>query len=147
MSPYRQYYIVYKDKDWEMLPQIHEGVTNSWHISKKSLKEEEFVKYSNQSNPLSSKPQIKKDKGLAQKKREERKEEDPVAFTRKPQTNQPPQEGKNKKMIWRKPYLPSYRISKIQKDAMENFFNIARTLIEFKDKEEQRMRQPHFPKK
>ncbi|MBW0593169.1 hypothetical protein O181_132884 [Austropuccinia psidii MF-1] len=32
-------------------------------------------------------------------------------------------------------------------DAMDNFFNMARTLMEFKDKEEQRMRQPHFPKK
>ncbi|MBW0517220.1 hypothetical protein O181_056935 [Austropuccinia psidii MF-1] len=131
-----------------MLPQIHKGVTNSWHIPNRSLKEEEFVKYSNQLNPLSSKPQIKKDKGLAQKKREERKEEAPVASTRNPQTNQPPQEGKkNKKMIWRKPYLPRYRISKIQKDAMDNVFNMARTLIELKDKEEQRMRQPPFPKK
>ncbi|MBW0536976.1 hypothetical protein O181_076691 [Austropuccinia psidii MF-1] len=35
---------------------------------------------------------------------------------------------------------------KIQKDAMENVFNIARTLMEFKDKDKKRMRQPHFPK-
>ncbi|MBW0592815.1 hypothetical protein O181_132530 [Austropuccinia psidii MF-1] len=48
---------------------------------------------------------------------------------------------------WRKPYSPSYRIPKIQKDAMDNVFDMARTLMEFKDKEEQRMRQPHFPKK
>ncbi|MBW0592196.1 hypothetical protein O181_131911 [Austropuccinia psidii MF-1] len=32
-------------------------------------------------------------------------------------------------------------------DAMENVFNMARTLMEFKDKEEKKMRQPHFPKK
>ncbi|MBW0590788.1 hypothetical protein O181_130503 [Austropuccinia psidii MF-1] len=58
-----------------------------------------------------------------------------------PQANPLPQEGnKNKKKNWRKPYSPGYRIPKIQKDAMENVFNMARTLTEFKDKEEQRMR-------
>ncbi|MBW0592087.1 hypothetical protein O181_131802 [Austropuccinia psidii MF-1] len=111
------------------------------------LKEEEIVKYSNGWKPLSSKPQIKKIKEYHSKKKEASKEEAPVASTRKPQINQPPQEGrKNKKKYWRKPYSPSYRIPKIQKDAMENLFNMARTLIEFKDKEEQRMRQPHFSK-
>ncbi|MBW0538451.1 hypothetical protein O181_078166 [Austropuccinia psidii MF-1] len=79
---------------------------------------------------------------------EESKEEPPVTSTSKPQANQPTQEGKKKKKKnLRKPYSPSYRILKIQKDALENVFNIARTLMEFKDKEEQRMRQPHFPKK
>ncbi|MBW0497619.1 hypothetical protein O181_037334 [Austropuccinia psidii MF-1] len=32
-------------------------------------------------------------------------------------------------------------------DTMDNVFKIVRALMEFKDKEEQRMRQPHFPKK
>ncbi|MBW0583392.1 hypothetical protein O181_123107 [Austropuccinia psidii MF-1] len=82
------------------------------------------------------------------KKKEERKEESPVASTSKPQVSQPPQEGKKKKKKnWRKPYSPSYRIQKIQKDARDNVFNMSRTLMEFKDKEEQRMRQPHFPEK
>ncbi|MBW0593665.1 hypothetical protein O181_133380 [Austropuccinia psidii MF-1] len=43
--------------------------------------------------------------------------------------------------------FPKLQDSKIQKDAMDNVFNLARTLMEFKDKEEQRMRQPRFPKK
>ncbi|MBW0558026.1 hypothetical protein O181_097741 [Austropuccinia psidii MF-1] len=121
---------------------------NSWHILKKFLKEEEIVRYSNGWNPLSSKPQIKKIKEYLAKKKEETKEEAPVASTSKPQANPIPQEGKkNKKKNRKKPYSPSYRIPKIQKDAMENVFNMARTLIEFKNKEEQRMRQPHFPKK
>ncbi|MBW0563118.1 hypothetical protein O181_102833 [Austropuccinia psidii MF-1] len=33
------------------------------------------------------------------------------------------------------------------KDPMDNVFNMARTLMEFKDNEEQRMQQPHFPRK
>ncbi|MBW0552686.1 hypothetical protein O181_092401 [Austropuccinia psidii MF-1] len=82
------------------------------------------------------------------KKSEETKEEAPVASTSKPQANPLPQEAKkNKKKNWRKPYSISYRIPKIQKDAMDNVFNMARTLMEFKDKVEKRMRQPHFPKK
>ncbi|MBW0585184.1 hypothetical protein O181_124899 [Austropuccinia psidii MF-1] len=148
MSQYKQHYTVYKDKDWEMLPQIHQGVMNSWHILKRFLTDEEIVVYSNGWNPLSSKTQMKKIKDYHSKKKEASKEEAPVASTSKPQANQLPQEGKkNKKMNWRKPYSPNYRIPKIQTDVMENVFNMARNLIEFQGKEEQRMRQPHFPKK
>ncbi|MBW0543806.1 hypothetical protein O181_083521 [Austropuccinia psidii MF-1] len=89
MSQYKQYYTVYKDKDWEMFPQIHQGVMNSWHILNKFLKEEEIVRYSNGWNPPSYKPRIKK--------KEATKEEAPVASTRKPQANGIPQEGKNNK--------------------------------------------------
>ncbi|MBW0593143.1 hypothetical protein O181_132858 [Austropuccinia psidii MF-1] len=90
----------------------------------------------------------KRSRSTTPKKKEATKEEAPVASTSKPQANPLPLEGKeNKNKNWRKSYSPSYRIPKIQKDAMENVFNMARTLMEFKDKEEQRMRQPHFPKK
>ncbi|MBW0559765.1 hypothetical protein O181_099480 [Austropuccinia psidii MF-1] len=131
-----------------MLPQIHQGVRNSWHILKRFLKEEEIVRYLNGWSPLSSKPQIKNIKEYYTKKEEETKEEALIASTSKPQADPLLQEGKkNKKNNRRKPYSPSYRISKIQKDAMDNVFNMARTLMEFKDKEEQRMRQPHFPKR
>ncbi|MBW0537735.1 hypothetical protein O181_077450 [Austropuccinia psidii MF-1] len=47
-----------------MLPQINQGVMNSWHILKMLLTEEEIVVYSNGWNPLSSKPKIKKDQGV-----------------------------------------------------------------------------------
>ncbi|MBW0588327.1 hypothetical protein O181_128042 [Austropuccinia psidii MF-1] len=121
---------------------------NPWNILKTFLKEEETVRYSNGWNPLSSKPQIKKIKEDYAKKKEASKEEAPVGSTSKPQANQLPQEGKkNKKKNWRKPYSPSYRITKIHKYAMENVFNMARNLMEFKEKEEQRMRQPYFSKK
>ncbi|MBW0584622.1 hypothetical protein O181_124337 [Austropuccinia psidii MF-1] len=89
-----------------------------------------------------------KGQGVPCQTMEASEDESPVASTRKPQANPLPQEGKkNKKNNWIKPYSQSYRIPKIQKDAMDNVFNMARTLMEFNDKEEQRMRQPHFPKK
>ncbi|MBW0551940.1 hypothetical protein O181_091655 [Austropuccinia psidii MF-1] len=126
---------------------MHQGVINSWHILKKLLREVEIVRCSNGWNPLTSKPQIKKIKEYHEKRREACKEQAQVASTSKPQANQPSQEGKkNKKKNWKKPYSPRYRIPKIQKDAMNNIFTIARALMEFKVKEEQRMRQPHFPK-
>ncbi|MBW0504181.1 hypothetical protein O181_043896 [Austropuccinia psidii MF-1] len=121
---------------------------NSWNILKTFLKEEKIVRYSNGWNPLSSKPQIKKIKDYHAKKKEASKEEASVASTSKHQANQLPQEGKkNKKNNWRKPYCPSYRFPIIQKDAMDNVFNMARTLMEFKEKVEQSMRQPQFLKK
>ncbi|MBW0592983.1 hypothetical protein O181_132698 [Austropuccinia psidii MF-1] len=99
-----------------MLPQIHQGVMNSWHILKKFLKEVEIVRYFNGCNPLSSKPQIRKIKEYHAKKKEESKEAAPVASTSKHQANKLPQEGKkNKKNNLRTPYYPSYRIPKIQK--------------------------------
>ncbi|MBW0487620.1 hypothetical protein O181_027335 [Austropuccinia psidii MF-1] len=82
-------------------------------------------------------------------KREASKEETLVGSTSKPKAIQPPQEGKkNKKKNFREPYFPSYRIPRIQKDAIDNFFKMARTLMEFNyNKEEKIMRQPHFTKK
>ncbi|MBW0516330.1 hypothetical protein O181_056045 [Austropuccinia psidii MF-1] len=114
MSQYKQYYTVYKDKDWEMLLQIYQVVISSWHILKTFLKEEEIERYSNGWNPLSSKPQIKKIKEYHAKKKEATKEEVPVASNSKIQANPLPQEGKkNKKKNWRKTYSSSYRIPKI----------------------------------
>ncbi|MBW0586476.1 hypothetical protein O181_126191 [Austropuccinia psidii MF-1] len=62
------------------------------------------------------------------------------------QPTSPRREEEQEKEL-KKQYSPSYRIPKIQKDAMDNVFNMSRTLMEVRDKEEQRMRQPHFPKK
>ncbi|MBW0590495.1 hypothetical protein O181_130210 [Austropuccinia psidii MF-1] len=113
-----------------MLPKIHQGVMNSWHLLKTLLKEEEIVRYSKGWNPLSSKLRNKKIKEYHAKKREASKEEAQVVFTSKPQVNQPPQEGKNnKKKNWWKEYFPSYRIPKVRKDVMENVFKMGRKLI------------------
>ncbi|MBW0525423.1 hypothetical protein O181_065138 [Austropuccinia psidii MF-1] len=65
-----------------------------------------------------------------------------------PKTNQ---KGKKKakgkaKPKWNKPYLEHYRIPKKEKTAIDNVFNMERTLMEFKNKEEERLNQ-YFPKK
>ncbi|MBW0499110.1 hypothetical protein O181_038825 [Austropuccinia psidii MF-1] len=89
-----------------------------------------------------------KDQGLPCQKEGSNQGRSPISFHQQA-PSQPiyPRREKNKKRNWRKPYSPNYRMAKVQKDAMDNVFNMARTLMEFKDKEEQRMRKPHFPKK
>ncbi|MBW0561346.1 hypothetical protein O181_101061 [Austropuccinia psidii MF-1] len=65
-----------------------------------------------------------------------------------PKTNQKgKQKAKGKaKPKWNKPYPQKYRIPKKEKTAMDNVFNMARTLMEFKNKEEERLDQS-FSKK
>ncbi|MBW0511455.1 hypothetical protein O181_051170 [Austropuccinia psidii MF-1] len=65
-----------------------------------------------------------------------------------PKTNR---KGKKKekrkaKTKWNKPYPQNYRIFNKEKPAMENVFNMTRTLMEFKNKKEERLNQS-FPKK
>ncbi|MBW0577052.1 hypothetical protein O181_116767 [Austropuccinia psidii MF-1] len=61
-----------------------------------------------------------------------------------PKTNQ---KGKQKaKPKWNKPYPQNYRIPKKEKTAMDNAFNMARTLMELQNRKEERLNQS-FPKK
>ncbi|MBW0535396.1 hypothetical protein O181_075111 [Austropuccinia psidii MF-1] len=93
-----------------MLPKIHQGVMNSWNISKKFLKEEEIVRNSNGWNPLSSTPQIK-NKLVPFQKEGGKKGRIPSSFYQKAQVRPPPQEEKkNKRKNWRKPYSQTYII-------------------------------------
>ncbi|MBW0533266.1 hypothetical protein O181_072981 [Austropuccinia psidii MF-1] len=62
------------------------------------------------------------------------------------QTPKRNQKGKKKAKVkakpkWNKPYPQNYRIPKKEKTAMDNVFNIARTLMELKNKEEERLNQ------
>ncbi|MBW0548989.1 hypothetical protein O181_088704 [Austropuccinia psidii MF-1] len=87
--------------------------------------------------------------------------EDPQASTSKDPPKQVPnkpkqtpktnKKGKQKakgkaKPKWNKPYLENYMIPKKEKTAKDNVFNMARTLTEFKNKEEEILNQS-FPKK
>ncbi|MBW0589799.1 hypothetical protein O181_129514 [Austropuccinia psidii MF-1] len=65
-----------------------------------------------------------------------------------PKTNQKGKQKANgkEKLKWNKPYLQNYRIPKKEKTAMDNVFNMTRTLMEFKNKEEEIVNQ-YFPKK
>ncbi|MBW0538196.1 hypothetical protein O181_077911 [Austropuccinia psidii MF-1] len=101
-----------------------------------------------------------KKKELAQKK-EKSPVEAPQASTSRDLPQQVPNKGKKalkrnqkgkqkaegkSKSKWNNPYPQIYRTPKKEKTAMENVFNMARTLMEFKKQEEERMNQ-FLPKK
>ncbi|MBW0556810.1 hypothetical protein O181_096525 [Austropuccinia psidii MF-1] len=137
-----------KDKDWEMLqknpPRSDELQAHPEKFPQRGgnseilqLMESTIIQTSDQ-----------KYKGMPCQKEGGRQERSPNGCYQQATGQQTSKEGKKKKKKnGRKPYSPGFRIPKIQKYSMENVFNMARTLMEFKDKEEQRMRQPHFPKK
>ncbi|MBW0590506.1 hypothetical protein O181_130221 [Austropuccinia psidii MF-1] len=59
-----------------------------------------------------------------------------------PQTKRSPKnhQGKGKgKANWHRPYLQGYRIPKLEPSAVDSVFNMARTLMEFTAKEQERM--------
>ncbi|MBW0580179.1 hypothetical protein O181_119894 [Austropuccinia psidii MF-1] len=95
------------------------------------------------------------------KKLDQVKDNNPVEAPQASTSQNPPQQvpkkgkktpenshkGKQKeKPKWNKPYPQNYRIPKKEETAMENVFNMARTLMDFKNKDEERMDQS-FPKK
>ncbi|MBW0540506.1 hypothetical protein O181_080221 [Austropuccinia psidii MF-1] len=86
------------------------------------------------------------------KKLAQGKENSPVEAPKASTSKSPPQQVPNKpkqtpttnqtgkaKTKWDKPYPQNYRILKKEKTAMDNLFNMARTLKEFKNKEEERL--------
>ncbi|MBW0568556.1 hypothetical protein O181_108271 [Austropuccinia psidii MF-1] len=109
--------------------------------------------------PMSCKGQVQKIKSWLKNQRilsEEQKKElsqkkqnSPVealqASKCKNTPQQVPKKGKKKEKYKRKkPYPQNYRIPKKEKKDMDNVFNMARTSMEFKYKEEERMNQS-FP--
>ncbi|MBW0474634.1 hypothetical protein O181_014349 [Austropuccinia psidii MF-1] len=78
-----------------------------------------------------------KDKEMEQHKEGEKQAEIPSSFYQ-PASTQPTCTGrkKNKKTNWTKKYSSTYSIPRIQEYSMKNVFKMAKTLIEFKGKEE-----------
>ncbi|MBW0586193.1 hypothetical protein O181_125908 [Austropuccinia psidii MF-1] len=98
MRQYKQYYTVYKEKDWEMLPQRHQGVMNSWHILKTYLKRGEIVRYSNGWNHYHPNIKSKKSRSTIPKRRRQprKKPQELLPASPKP-THFPKKGGRNRK--------------------------------------------------
>ncbi|MBW0537579.1 hypothetical protein O181_077294 [Austropuccinia psidii MF-1] len=143
-------------------------MNSSLHI-KSVLGQEKTIELFGGWSPLSCKDKVKKMKNwlknqsilyVNQKKELEMTpalgKEDPVASTSfkpspevfkvKPKVPQKKQRGfKNNKgkgkgkANWHRPYTQLYRIPKLEPSAMDSVFNMARTLMEFTAKEQERM--------
>ncbi|MBW0479314.1 hypothetical protein O181_019029 [Austropuccinia psidii MF-1] len=117
--------------------QVHQ--IKAWLKNQSMLSEDQKKKLAQEKNIPVEAPQASTSKNLPQQAPKSGKK-----------TSKRDQKGKQKAKgkanpKWNKPYPQNYRTTKKEKTAMENVFNIERTLMEFKNKEE-RINQS-FPKK
>ncbi|MBW0506106.1 hypothetical protein O181_045821 [Austropuccinia psidii MF-1] len=158
-----------KQQEWELLPSLWIGIMNSYLQVKKLMGPEKTEELLKGWIPISCKGQVQQIKAWLKgqsmlsedqkKKLAQGKENSPVAAPQASTSKNPPQEvpkkpkqtpktnqkGKEKRK-WNKPYTQNYRNPKKEKTAMNNVFNMARTLMEFKNREVERFNQ-YFPKK
>ncbi|MBW0589323.1 hypothetical protein O181_129038 [Austropuccinia psidii MF-1] len=173
---YKNCFRAAKEEEWEICPSFWQGAMNSYLHIKSFLGQEKTIEILGGWSLLSCKDKVKKIKNWLKnqsllsidKKRELEmtpalETEAPVASTsskpapevskNKPKGPQKKQRGpknhqsKGKgKANWQRPYPQGYRIPKLEPSAMDNVFNMARTLMEFTAKEKERMNRT-FPKK
>ncbi|MBW0529993.1 hypothetical protein O181_069708 [Austropuccinia psidii MF-1] len=129
-SQYKTWFGEAKEEEWEICPSLQQGAMNSClHI--KSFK-----------NKLEMTPALEKE-GLVVstsfKPAPEMSKDRPKGPQRKQKAPKNHQ-GKGKgKANWYRPYPRGYRIPKLEPSAVESAFNMARTLMEFTAKEQERM--------
>ncbi|MBW0508317.1 hypothetical protein O181_048032 [Austropuccinia psidii MF-1] len=165
-----------KEEEWEICPSLLQGAMNSYLHIKSFVGQEKTIKLLGGWSPLSCKDKVKKIKNLLKNQSllsiDKKKElemtpaletEGPVASTTskpapevskdKPKGPQKKKrgpknhQGKGKRRVnWNRCYPQGYRIPKLEQSAMDSLFNMARPLIEFTSKEQERMNRT-FPHK
>ncbi|MBW0589180.1 hypothetical protein O181_128895, partial [Austropuccinia psidii MF-1] len=173
---YKNWFRAAKEEEWEICPSLWQGAMNSYLHIKSFLGQEKTIELLGGWSSLYCKEKVKKIKNwlknqsllsIDQEKEPEMttalETEAPVASTSskpapegskdKPKEPQKKQRGSKShqskgrgKANWHRPYPQGYRIPKLEPSAMESVFNIARTLMEFTAKEQERMKKT-FPKK
>ncbi|MBW0504042.1 hypothetical protein O181_043757 [Austropuccinia psidii MF-1] len=169
-SQYNNWFMAAKKQELELLPSLWMGTINSYIQAKKLMGPEKTEDLLRGWTHMSCKGQVQQIKAWLKKqsmfsedqkkKLAQGKDNIPVEasqeFKSKNLYQQVPnkdkqapnknQKGKQKekgkaKSKWNKPYPQNYRIPKREKTAMDNVFNMARALMEFKNKEEERINQ------
>ncbi|MBW0555653.1 hypothetical protein O181_095368 [Austropuccinia psidii MF-1] len=165
---YKNWFGAAKDEEWEICPSLWQGAMISYLHIKSFLGQEKTIELLKGWSSLSCKEKVKKIKNwlknqsllsIDQKKELEMipafETEGPVASTSskpapevskdKPKGPQNKKkgpknhQGKGKgKANWHRPYPQGYRIPKLEPSAVDSVFNMARTLMEFTAKEQER---------
>ncbi|MBW0568365.1 hypothetical protein O181_108080 [Austropuccinia psidii MF-1] len=166
---YKNWFRAAKEEEWEICPSLWQGAMNSYLHIKRFLGQENTTELLGGWGPLSCKDKVKKIKNwlknqsllsIHQKKELEMttslETEAPVASTssktapevfknklkgpQKKQRGPKHHQSKGKgKANWHRPYQQGYRIPKLEPSAMDSVFNMARILIKFTAKEQERM--------
>ncbi|MBW0589745.1 hypothetical protein O181_129460, partial [Austropuccinia psidii MF-1] len=168
-SQYKNWFMEAKQQEWKLLPSLWIGIMNSYLQVKNCMGPENTEEHLKGWTPISCKVQVQQIKAWLKpqsmlsddqkKKLAKGKENIPVEAPQASKSTNPPQQvpnkpkqtkktnqkGKQKEKGKAKPCLQNYRIPKKEETAMDNVFNMAITLMEFKNKEAERLNQS-FPK-
>ncbi|MBW0586556.1 hypothetical protein O181_126271 [Austropuccinia psidii MF-1] len=166
---YENWFREAKEEEWEICPSLCQGDMNSYLYIKSFLGKEKTIEILGGWSPLYCKDKVQKINNwlknqsllsIDQKKELEMtpaleidapvastsSKPDPEVSKDKPKGPQKKQRGpKNHqgrgkgKANWHRPYPQGYRIPKLEPSAVDSVFNMARTLMEFTAKEQERM--------
>ncbi|MBW0561850.1 hypothetical protein O181_101565 [Austropuccinia psidii MF-1] len=138
---YKNWFRAAKEEEWEIFPSLWQGAMNSYLHIKSFLGQEKTIDllgeevtgndssfgdrrpsgvYQLQNCPKTSPKDLRRNRGV-------------------PRTNKA-------RANWHRPYPQGYRIPKLEPSAMDSVFNMARTLMEFTAKDQERMKRT-FPRK
>ncbi|MBW0564868.1 hypothetical protein O181_104583 [Austropuccinia psidii MF-1] len=137
---YKNWFRAAKEEEWEICPSLWQGAMNSYsriEIFLDQTKELEMTTALETEAPVASTnstpaPEVSKDKPKGPQKKQ-----------RGPKNHQTKGKGKTN---WHRPYPQGYRIPKLEPSSVDSVFNMARTLMEFTAKEQERMNRT-FPRK
>ncbi|MBW0585250.1 hypothetical protein O181_124965 [Austropuccinia psidii MF-1] len=137
---YKNWFRAAKEEEWEIFPSLWQGAMNSYLHIKSFLdekKELEKTPASETEAPVASTSSKPAPEGSNYKPKGPQKKQ------RAPKNHQIKGKGKAN---WHRPYPQGYRIPKFEASAMDSIFNMAKSLMEFTAKEQERMNRT-FPKK
>ncbi|MBW0492079.1 hypothetical protein O181_031794 [Austropuccinia psidii MF-1] len=167
--PIKKWFRAAKEEDWEICLSLWKGAMNSYLQIKSFLGQEKTIELLGGWSPLTWKENVKRIKkwlknqsllSIDQKKELQMtpalEKEGPVASTsskpalevskdkpkgpQKKQRGPKSHQGKCKgKANWNRPYPQGYRIPKLEPSALDSVLNMARTVMEFTAKEQERM--------
>ncbi|MBW0567986.1 hypothetical protein O181_107701 [Austropuccinia psidii MF-1] len=173
---YKNWFRAAKEEEWEICPSLWQGAMNSYLHIKSFLGQEKTIELLGGWSPLSCKEKVKNIKYWLNNQSplsiDQNKElgmtpaletEGPVASTSSkpaPEVSKDKSKGPQKKQRgpknhqgkvkgkanWHRPYPQGYRSPKLEPSAVDSVFNMARTLMEFTAKEQERIIRT-FPQK
>ncbi|MBW0514933.1 hypothetical protein O181_054648 [Austropuccinia psidii MF-1] len=167
-SQYKNWYRAAKEEEWEICPSLWQGAMKSYLHIKSFLGQERTIEHLGEWNPFSCKNKVKKIKNWLKNQSLFRPEDGLVNYPsfgerrpvssnnskkatemskKKPKGPEKKQkglknhQGKGKgKENWDRPHSQGYRIPKLEFSAVDSVFNMARMLLEFTAKEDERIK-------
>ncbi|MBW0586932.1 hypothetical protein O181_126647 [Austropuccinia psidii MF-1] len=132
-----------KEEEWEICPSLWQGAMNSYLHIKSFLGQEKTIELvGDQKKKLEMTPVLETEGPVASTSSKPATEvsKDKPKGPQKEQRGPKSHQGMGKgKANWHRPYPQGYRIPELEPSAVDSVFNMARALMEFTAKEQERM--------